>query len=101
MTDVMQNSGVVKRLLCEAIERWGDDRQLIKCCEEMAELTQAICKRFDHGPGNDFDVEAVVEELADVEIMLEQLRLILEIDPALEARWRDRKIRRLMLRLGG
>lgn len=91
-----------KQIYLDAIEQHGQARQLVKCCEEMAELTQAICKRFDHGPGaNDFDTEAVVEELADVEIMLEQLRIILEIDPALEARWRERKIRRLAISLGG
>lgn len=90
-----------KQVISEAIERYGEERQLVKCCEEMAELTQAICKRFDKGPGCDFDTEAVVEELADVEIMLEQLRIILEIDPALEARWRERKIRRLAISLGG
>ena len=91
-----------KQIYLDAIEQHGQARQLVKCCEEMAELTQAICKRFDHGPGaDDFDTEAVVEELADVEIMLEQLRLILNVDPALEARWRERKLRRLMLRLGG
>ena len=94
-------TNVEKRVLIEAIERFGEDQQLIKCCEEMAELTQVICKKFDRGPGTDFDAEAVTEELADVEIMLEQLRLILDVDPALEARWRERKLRRLLLRLGG
>ena len=87
----------------EAIDRWGSDRQMIKCCEEMGELTQAICKRFDRGPGTDdaFEVEAIVEEMVDVEIMLEQLRLILKVDPAMEQRWLERKLRRLMVRLGG
>ena len=103
MKDILHNSGVVKRLLEEAIDRWGGDRQMIKCCEEMGELTQAICKRFDQGPGKDdaFEVEAMVEEMVDVEIMLEQLRLILKVDPAMEERWRERKLRRLMVRLGG
>ena len=52
-----------RRLLVEAIDRWGSDRQLIKCGEECAELVQAICKRFNGG-GDAFDVEAVVEEIA-------------------------------------
>ena len=94
-------TNVEKRIMIEAIERFGEDRQLVKCCEERAELTQAICKKFDRGPGADFETEAVVEELADVEIMLEQLRLILDVDPELEQRWRERKLRRLMLSLGG
>ena len=91
-----------RRLLCEAIDRWGSDRQLIKCGEECAELVQAICKRFDGGPGKDdaFEVEAIVEEMVDVEIMLEQVRIILRVDPELEARWRERKLWRLRARLG-
>lgn len=88
-----------RRLLVEAIDRWGGDRQLIKCGEECAELVQAICKRFDGGE-DAFDVEAVVEEMVDVEIMLEQVRIILRVDPELEARWRERKLRRLRARLG-
>lgn len=31
--------------------------------------------------------------------MLEQVRMILGVDPELEARWRDRKLRRLMARM--
>ena len=37
----------------------------------------------------------------EFEIMLEQLRMILNVDPATEKRWTERKLRRLMLRLGG
>ena len=88
-----------KVLMAAAIERYGEGAQLVKCCEELAELQQAICKRFDMGAEFSFDVESVVEEIADVEIMIEQVRMILRVDPAQEARWRDRKIRRLRTRL--
>ena len=71
---------------------------LVKACEEMGELTQAICKLFDKSV-DAFDVESVVEELADVEIMLEQVRIALDVDPMMEAGWRDRKLRRLRRRL--
>lgn len=88
-----------KVLMASVIERYGEAAQLVKCCEELAELQQAICKRFDMGAEFSFDVESVVEEIADVEIMLEQVRMILAVDPAQEARWRDRKLRRLKARL--
>jgi hypothetical protein len=88
-----------KVLMAAAIERYGEGAQLVKCCEELAELQQAICKRFDMGAEFSFDVESVVEEIADVEIMLDQVRMILAVDPAQEARWRDRKLRRLKARL--
>ena len=82
-----------------AIERYGDGPQLVKACEELAELQQAICKLFDKSTGYSPDVEAVVEEIADVEIMLEQVRMILHIDPEQEARWRKRKLLQLKTRL--
>lgn len=99
----MQSDGVVKRLLREAIDRWGDDRQMIECCEKLGALIQVICKRFANGPGADdaSAVEAIVEEMVEVEIMLEQLRMILNVDPATEKRWTEKKLRHLMLRLGG
>jgi len=88
-----------KELMAAAIERYGEGAQLVKCCEELGELTQAICKMFDKSTGVQPDAEAVVEEIADVEIMIEQVRMILRVDPAQEARWRDRKLRRLKARL--
>jgi len=100
---MMQSDGVVRRLLAEAIDRWGDDRQMIECCEKLGTLIQAICRRFDKGPGAD-DAgagEEIVEGMVEVEIMLEQLRMILNVDPATEKRWTERKLRNLMLRLGG
>ena len=85
--------------MAAAIERYGEGPQLVKACEELAELQQAICKLFDKSQPCTPDVEAVVEEIADVEIMLDQVRMILAVDPAQEARWRDRKLRRLKARL--
>ena len=86
-------------ILAAAIERYGEGAQLVKCCEELGELTQAICKMFDKSTGVQPDAEAVVEEIADVEIMIEQVRMILRVDPEMEQRWRDRKLRRLRARL--
>lgn len=89
-----------KVILAAAVEQYGEGAQLVKCCEELSELTQAICKRFDMGAEYSFDVEAVVEEIADVEIMIEQVRMILRVDPEMEQRWRERKLNRLRRRLG-
>lgn len=66
--------------------------------EEMAELTKAICKvkRAQAGAEMGAAVENVVEEIADVQIMLDQLRLIF-------ARSTDEveedKLRRLLARI--
>ena len=87
-----------REIMQEAVQRFGRERQLIKACEEMAELQQAICKLFDKSV-DAFDLENVVEELVDVEITLEQVRIALNVDPEVEAGWRERKLRRLRRRL--
>lgn len=59
-----------------AIEAYGKDAQLKMCIEEMAELMQAICKSF-RGVDN---LDNIIEEIADVEIMLAQLKLIYKLN---------------------
>lgn len=61
----------------KVVEEYGKDAQLKMAIEEMAELTQAICKSF-RGKDN---VDNIIEEIADVEIMLAQLKIIFEIEP--------------------
>lgn len=70
-------------------EEYGYDAQSRQCIEEMAELTQAINKfwRKQLGCGKN-DLEGVgfrnkeyqnlVEEIADVQIMLEQMKIFLD-----------------------
>ena len=57
---------------CDAIEHNGEDMQLNVAVEEMAELTKEIIK-YKRGFDN---LQQLAEEIADVEIMLEQLKLI-------------------------
>ena len=86
-------------IMAAAVDKYGGARQLVKCCAELGELTQAICKLFDGAQWSEDDIEAVVEEVADVEIMIAQVRMILAIDPDMEQRWHDRKLRRLWRQL--
>jgi hypothetical protein len=58
--------------LIEAVEKWGKPIQLIMCIEEMAELTKEISKYFR---GRD-NYDQLLEETADVYIMLEQLKIM-------------------------
>jgi Leu/Phe-tRNA-protein transferase len=60
-----------------AIERWGISLQSVVVIEEMSELTKEITKtlrgnKFEHRNESDFD--NIIDEIADVEIMLEQLK---------------------------
>lgn len=87
------------QVLVTAVQQYGGARQLVKCCEELGELIQAICKLFDGAQWSEDDIEAVVEEIADVEIMVDQVRMVLGVDPDMEQRWRDRKLRRLWRQL--
>ena len=65
----------------EAIGRYGEPRQIIKTVEELSELAQVLCKLMaDATPEDEANVEALkdhlAEEMADVQIMLDQLLII-------------------------
>lgn len=61
---------------CEAIaEHYGLGNQLPIAIEEMSELTKEICKYIRE---ND-NLNDLVEEIADVQIMVEQLKIMFEI----------------------
>ena len=75
----------------QAIAKFGKDAQLKMAIEEMAELTQAICKSFRESNNH----ENIVEEIADVEIMLAQLKIISEIDESKVETWKGLKLFKL------
>lgn len=55
-----------------AVDYFGKDNQLMMLAEELAELIQAISK-YKRNPSN---IDSLIEEVADVEIMIEQLKII-------------------------
>ena len=67
-----------RALLDRAITTYGAPAQMDMAVEEMAELTKAICKvkRVSCTAEAKAVLENVVEEMADVQIMLDQLRII-------------------------
>lgn len=84
-----------------AIDKYGTENQCLKAVEEMAELTKAILKlRFAKPTGVEHDIlmDAVSEEMADVEIMLEQLHMIFSNYKKV-AEYREKKLQRLERRL--
>lgn len=64
-----------KEIYKKAIDTYGKDKQLDVVIEEMSELTKEICK-FKRGQDNH---QQIVEEIADVEIMLQQLKMICDV----------------------
>ncbi len=53
-----------------AIEKWGRELQILMGIEEMAELTKALIKHIRSKENRD----NIIEEMADVEIMMGQLK---------------------------
>lgn len=86
-------------VLARALKKYGKATQLRKCVEELSELITAICHLADpHRPRPDA-VHKLAEEMADVDIMLTQVR---HIHPGLDeavATWRGIKIVRLRAEL--
>ena len=60
------------KIYCEALNKWGAEAQTLMGFEEMSELQKELCK---HARGKD-NREAIAEEIADVQIMLEQMMIL-------------------------
>lgn len=74
----MMDAGKRHDLLTRAIKTYGQAAQMDMAVEEMAELTKALCKVKRAAPGCETTaaVSNVFEEIADVQIMLDQFRII-------------------------
>ena len=83
------------KILEKAIETYGKDMQLNVAIEELSELIKEICK---NKRGSD-NRKAIIEEMADCYIMLEQLSIIFDIPNHAINEVVDRKIKRLEMRL--
>ena len=81
-------------IMGDAITTFGADAQQKMLLEEMSELQKEICK---HWRGKD-NLAEIAEEIADVEIMLEQMKLIYCCAGRVKA-IRNSKLRRLEQRI--
>lgn len=77
-----------------ALYKYGAKMQETVCIEELSELQKALCKHI-RGNGSMADIS---EEIADVQIMLEQMILLFDLESSVE-KWRDIKLARLRDRL--
>lgn len=64
-----------------ALRVWGKEPQMLQVIEEMSELTKEILKNINRKKDN---VAELIEETADVEIMLEQLKCCYNIKNQVE-----------------
>ena len=66
------------KIMQTCLDQWGEKAQIGQAIEECAELIVALQKytnRKKHGT-----IENILDEIADVEMMLAQMRLVLGID---------------------
>lgn len=90
-------------------DHYGYECQSRQLIEEMAELTQAINKmwRIDNEKCEKANIDHIdaykhiVEEIADVEICLEQIKWLLNIDESVLEEWKLMKIERSIDRMSG
>ena len=84
-----------KAVYTAAIAHYGPESRFWLAVEEMAELMKELAK--GHRPGGT-TAEALVDEIADVTIMMEQLRLVFNVNEAVQDRI-DYKVTRLLNRI--
>ena len=90
-----------RRVVYEAaIEHFGEDVQIWVTLEEMSELVKALAKLYRSPSWAPMEplITALVDELADVTIMMEQLRIIYDLNEAVKDRM-DFKLDRLQQRI--
>lgn len=78
-----------------ALKAWGKGPQMLQVIEEMSELTKEILKNINRNKDN---VDELVEETADVEIMLEQLKFCYNITDRVEE-YKTEKLKKIDQRL--
>ncbi len=86
---------MINPVLKRALTTWGEKAQMLMVIEEMAELTKEILKNINRKKDN---IAEIIEETADVEIMLEQLKANYNIENEVAA-YKAGKIKKIEQRL--
>ena len=84
-----------KELYTKLLDLHGD-KQIIIAIEELSELQKELCKFLRNNSNHD----NMAEEIADVEIMLEQMKMYFGIDDEEVEEMKKLKIQRTQERLG-
>lgn len=92
--EVVEENNTVKELYRLALSTYGAQAQTMMVMEEMAELQKELCK---HARGKENRAQ-IAEEIADVQIMLEQMELLHDC-AGLVAGFKPQKLDRLEKRL--
>ena len=83
-----------KDIFRSAINTYGAVMQITVAFEEMSELQKELCKHL-RGIGSQ---ENIAEEIADVEIMIEQMKMLFNCETSV-LQLREKKVKRLKERM--
>lgn len=84
-----------KDIYQRTLKIWSDEHQILQSVEEMSELIKAILKNINRKQNN---IAEIIEETADVEIMLEQLKCCYHIKEEVET-YKKEKLKKIEKRL--
>lgn len=94
-----------RRCIKDIVDQNGKDIQMVMVTEELAELIQAVCKykRQIHNKATELRIreahDHIIEEMADVYVVLDQLKYICDIDDYEIQAIYDQKIIRTLSRM--
>ena len=90
-------------LYYEVVTRYGERYQREMAIEECSELIKALCKYDRYYADEDVDKRIlrlnIIEEMADVSIMIDQLKLMFDHNDDFE-QTKESKLKRLAKRIG-
>lgn len=81
----------IMKKIKKILDHYGEEHQIRKTIEELDELKEALEERHN--------IEHILEECADVMIMLNQLSLIYDFDKSMTNVMMEYKIERTLLRI--
>lgn len=83
----------------DAISAFGNLKQIIKTIEELSELQKELAKiAFNYGNYSSVQLNNLSEEIADVEIMLKQIKIIFGNNMLIN-KFKKKKLERLKILL--
>ena len=97
INDVLMLSSSNEELYKSAIKAWGESSQILMCVEECAELQKNLLHELRLK--KTVRREDILDELVDVQIMIEQMRLVYRFSPLEFLEQRAKKLKRLSLRI--
>ena len=102
----MKSFAEAAEIFKKAIARYGETWQVLKASEECSELAQALNKYVIYKATNNIEgkkeselIDNIFEEMADVYITLEMLKVIYNIEDREVNYWIDKKMQRNLERV--